>query len=203
MNQIIQKIAAPVFAIALCAASAGLSGCVGYTSWPPVAGTAPANPNTPQSTEMMAAALAWIIERDREGAGEGGDAASEPVAINLPSTMKPTYYRFVAEHAGENIEPLSQANASLPIYHVAEFHIRADTAQAIILRPATELGLGPDGKPVYQAHRVKLSGGFQPWHVTWWSKPYSVGAIETPPLTYIDAPVPNGAVASASDPSDG
>ncbi len=206
MNQFIRQITVPVFAIASCAALAGLSGCVGYTSWPPVPGTAAANPNTPQSTEMMAAALAWIIERDREGGEEG--AASEPVAINLPGTMKPKYYRFVAEHAGQNIEPLSQANASLPIYHIAEFHIRANGAEAIILRPATELGAGPDGEPVYQAHRVKLSGGFQPWHVTWWSKPYSVGAVETPPLTYIDAPMIDGAatdeaIVSVDDPTGG
>ena len=199
MNHFTRPFATRAFVVASCAALAGLSGCVGYTSWPPVPGTAAANPNTPQSTEMMAAALAWIIERDREG----GDGASDPVAINLPSTMKPKYYRYVAEHAGENIEPLSQANSSLPIYHIAEFHIRADGAEAIILRPATELGAGPDGEPVYQAYRVKLSGGFQPWHVTWWSKPYSVGAIETPPLTYIDAPEFDGAVASADESSDG
>jgi hypothetical protein len=188
-----KRIPNPVTFIALITLSAiaGLSGCVGYTSWPPVPGTAMADPNSPRSTEVMAAALAWIIERDREG-------SIEPVAINLPSTMKPKFYRFVAAHAGENVEPLSQSNRSLPIYHVAEFHIRGSDAEAIILRPATELGTGPDGEGVYQGYRVELKGGFQPWHVTWWSKPYSVGAIETPPLTYIDA-----ALATVDEPSGG
>jgi len=180
-----------IFALGALAAMSSLGGCVGYTSWPPVPGTAMADPNSPRSTEMMAAALAWIIERDRQG-------ATDPVVINLPSPMKPKFYRFVADRAGENVEPLSRSNRSLPIYHVTEFHTRAGEAEAIILRPATELGVGPDGEPVYQGYRVELSGGLKPWHVTWWSKPYSVGAIKTPPLTYIDA-----AVATVDEPAGG
>ena len=43
-----------------------------------------------------------------------------------------------------------------------------------------------------------LPDGFEPWHVTWWSKPYSVGAIDTPALTYIDS-----AIATADDNTGG
>ena len=168
--------------LSITALTAGaLVGCVGYSTWPPVAGTAASDPNSASNEEIMIASLAWIIERDHQG------GLASPVAVNLPGGVTALRYARMARKIGSNVEPLSRANASLPIYHIAEFKVRGSDAEVIVLRPATEITGGSPVEPVYQGYRLKLSGGFDPWHVTWF-KPYSVGTISAPPLSYIDAP---------------
>ena len=196
MNARSRHAAGRILSIAALAAGT-LVGCVGYSTWPPVSGTTFANPNSAANEEIMIASLAWIIERDHP------DGLASPVAINLPSGVTALRYARMAQKIGPNVEPLSRANAAVPIYHIVEFKVRGSDAEVIVLRPATEITEGSPAEPVYQGYRLKLSGGFDPWHVTWF-KPYSVGTISAPPLSYIDAAA--GAeveTAAVEDPSGG
>ena len=90
----------------------------------------------------------------------------------------------------------------MPTYHWAACKVRGSDAEVFVLRPATEITEGSPAEPVYQGYRLKLSGGFDPWHVTWF-KPYSVGTISAPSLSYVDAAAGSEVETAAVEDSSG
>jgi hypothetical protein len=182
-------------ALAVAAVSAGLSGCVSWASYPAGPGeVAVKNPNDPTMLDVMVTGLQWVIRRYPPGAGGEGPR----LAINLPAGMRERVYQRVAVRVGQGAVPLTTANATLPIYHVAQVRVRGDEAAVDILRPVTELGPSPSGEPVYQEVRVNLRGGVSPWHVVS-HREWTPGAVSSiPELNYMDRPVGAAAAAGGS-----
>lgn len=174
----------PLLALAIVSAGLCLSGCVGYDSYPPVAGdTARNNPNSPPLDEIMIAGMQWLITRYPPVGHEGN------VAINLPRGVRPEHYVRIVQTIGGRAVPLCESNANLPVYHVKSIRVRAGTAQIDVLRPALEAGPTPAGTPVSQGFTLDLRGGWEEWRVTRWRE-WSVGTIEAPPLNPVPEPLP-------------
>jgi hypothetical protein len=177
--------------LVVCAAA--LSGCVSWASYPAAPGeTAIKDPNNPAVEELMMTGMRWVVQKyppvDASGAHVGGGK----LALNLPFGIKPKVYRRVAEAAGGGAEPLTQANQSLPIYHVKEIRIRGDEAQLIAIVPAATLGASPTGGPVYQEVKLGFTGGLGPWRVVSFRE-WGAGGEPPEPNFYVseDAAAPN------------
>lgn len=187
---------------------AGLSGCVGYSSYPNVEGAkmASTNPNLYSSRECMAVALGWVITKFPPSTPATSYGNSRAL-INLVPGMNREMYIKVADKvsAATNIEvsPIEPGDddSGLPIYHVARVWLRHGDAKVDVLRPMPELGLKDDGQPVYQCITVILSGGFQPWLVkaTHTREP---GLVEVPPLYFLPEEVLPGETQPAAHPSE-
>lgn len=151
---------------AMVVAGAALSGCVSWASYPASPGeTALKDPNTPAVEEIMMAGLRWTVSKYPPVSATGEHVGGGRLALNLPFGVKPRVYRRVAEAAGGGAEPITSENRELPLYHVKSVRVRGDEAQINIVWPATTLGMGPDGKPVYQEVKLGLAGGLGPWRV--------------------------------------
>ena len=187
---------------------AGLPGCVGWDTWPPVepGDSIPARDDA-TVTQTMTAALARVIQ-DYPPRGEG----VRRVAINLPEPLvSPAVYRKVARDIEREIEeayfvvPLDEASMDLPIYHIAGVRPRTSTAEVDVLRPV----FGPGqldrseltNDEAYEGYRVRLSGGFRPWHVKWVDR-FSPGIISAPALNPIDRQRPAARPEPADEPGD-
>jgi len=191
-----------VAAALVCAAvaAAWASGCVRYATFP-TTGSSPVldDPNAPWVEEVMTEALRWTVEKypPGHGVGEGGEGE---FAINLPKGMKPAVYERIASKVSARARAVSEATAGLPVYHVARVRVRGPEARVDVLRPALELGPGPDGMPVYQGVEVFLEGRWGPWRVTG-RRVWAPGSIEVPALNYAHGGTgePSGATAGAGD----
>jgi hypothetical protein len=155
------------------------TGCQEYATYPPVA-TAKGmseDMNNPASEAAMVAALQYVATRYPPGGPafvpttpkEAGQLkASYPLAVDLPKGMRKSFYERMAKEVGDQAVPLTPDvwdAHNLPVYHVTRVWMRFHEGTVDVLRPMPELGLGPDGKPVYQKVTVKLTGGFEPWRV--------------------------------------
>lgn len=170
------------------------AGCVSYANYPPVPkDTAYNDPNTPAMEEVMMAGLRWIAGKHITDptAAPAAAGAEEPAkyAVNLPKGVKPAVYRRVARALGPGGRPLTPETSHLPIYHVDSIRIRGDQANIWIYRPAPELGLTPQGLPVYQEVKLWLRGGLQPWRVIN-AIERTPGAGEVPELNYYEPEKP-------------
>lgn len=167
----------------------GLSGCVGYATYPPVQGAygAPNNPNAPPVDELMALSLKWVTDRYPIRAGLPTVAGQPQFAINLPRGVRKSTYERTAAVLGDKALPLTPENATkLPIYHVAEIRVRGRVAKIDVLRPAQELGSRPDGQPVYQCITLYIEGGFQQWRVMGFQA-WEPGVVPVPEYYYVPA----------------
>jgi hypothetical protein len=154
-------------------------GCQEYATYPPVATAKGMSEdlNNPGSEHAMVAALQYVATRyppggakfEPKSAAEAGQLkATYPLAINLPKGMRKSFYERMAQDVGSEAVPLTADvwdNNRLPVYHVTRVWMRFHEGTVDVLRPMPELGIGPDGKPVYQKITVKLTGGFEPWRV--------------------------------------
>lgn len=181
-----RTLAAPLAlgSLALLVSAALLSqGCTGYHSYPPIKGSmASTNPNSPPVDEIMIASLEWVTTRYPVG-GTVISGETPEFAINLPRGVRKSVYEHVAAKVSDRARPLTPDNASLPTYHIAELWVRDGLAKVTVLRPAHELGPGPDGKPVYQGITLRIEGGLHPWRVVR-HQVWEVGTIQLPELYF-------------------
>ncbi len=169
----------PLALIALAAAPwvAGLTGCVGYTTYPPanwqLAGD---DINGPPADEIMIESLRWAIDRyPPAGAGD--------IAINLPEGVHDRSYGVIVGRVGGDAVPMERGREHLPTYHITRLWVRGDKAEVDVIRPVEELGPSPTGEPIVQALTVRLEGGMRQWRVVR-SRPWVLGTDEIPPLHY-------------------
>lgn len=175
---------------------AGLGGCAGWDTWPPIdPGDSIPNRDDAAISQSMTVALARVIQ---DYPPRGG--SDQPVTINLPDPLvSEAVYRRVARDVEREIEgsrlvsPLSESSIGRPIYHVAGVRIRTGKAEIDVLRPvfgAGELDRSElTNDQAYEGYTVRLSGGFRPWHVTWVER-FTPGIISAPAINPIDRPQP-------------
>jgi len=175
----LQIVAAAGLAIALSAGAFVSTGCQEYATYPQVSTAKGMNedPNNPGSERAIVAALQYVATRyppsapafqPRSSTEAGQSKASYPMAVCLPRGMRKSYYERIATEVGDQVVPLTEdawSNNSLPVYHVTRVWMRFHNGTVDVLRPMPEMGMGPDGKPVYQKVTVKLEGGLEPWRV--------------------------------------
>jgi len=188
-------------AMAAAIGAAGLAGCVSYASYPPVEKDVALNdPNVPAMEEVMMAGLQWVgSKHPPEALTPAGQAEPVRYVVNLPKGVKPSVYRRVAASFGPGAAPVTPENSHLPIYHVDSIRIRGDQANIWILRPAPDVGLTPQGLPVYQEVKLWLRGGLQPWRVVN-AIERTPGAGEVPALNYYEPEKPAEVRPSAAPP---
>lgn len=164
---------------------AGPGGCAGYDTWPAVKGdTARNDPNVSPMDLVQICGLRWLIENQPPTGYTG------PVAVSLPTPVRPEQYRRIVKEIGHNAVPLTAENESLPIYYVEQIRVRMDDGEIDLLKPLPELDKTPDGKPVYQRWTITMKGGIQGWRVTRWRE-WSRGLAETPEKHfYVEPPPP-------------
>lgn len=182
--------------IALCLAgtlfSAGLSGCVGYSSYPYVEGSrlASTDPNLYSSREVITVALGWVMTKfPPEGRLPAGVGEEPRAIVSLVPGLRKSMYERIIQRVSDNtnmrvaaITPDNEASG-LPVYRVGRVWLRHGDAKVDIYRPVLGMTM-PDGSAVYQCVTVILSGGFQPWLVkaTHTREP---GLLPAPELNYL------------------
>lgn len=173
---------------------AGPGGCVGYNTYPPVPGQrAFTHPNSPAVHQLMSESLRWVVRRYPPD-GEPGMLQPEVeydeprLVINLPEGILRNVYLRVARNVGQGAVPVTPETEHLPTYHVAQLWVRGDRAKVDVLRPVPGLVMR-DGEQVHQGITVHLRGGPRPWRVTT-HRVWTIGAMETPPLTYLPPETP-------------
>lgn len=170
-----------------------LGACAGYDSWPPVKGdTARNDPNISPMDLVQICGLRWMVDNQPPANYQG------PVAINLPTPVLPDQYKRIVKEIGRSTVPLTPETESLPIYHVEAIRVRVDEAEIDLLKPLPEMGLTPDGKPVYQRWTLNMRGGVSGWRVTRW-RDWSRGLAETPEKHYFVEPPPQQRRVGADD----
>jgi hypothetical protein len=193
---------AGIVAVAGLALAAAVAGCVSYASYPPVEKDVALNdPNIPAMEEVMMAGLRWVGDKhtDPLAAAPAEGATPARYAVNLPKGVKPKTYRRVATSLGAGAQPLTPETSHLPIYHVDSIRVRGDQANVWIYRPAPDMGLTPQGLPVYQEVKLWLRGGLGPWRVVN-AIERTPGAGEVPELNYY-APEPPAEIKSSAPPA--
>ncbi|HYE02988.1 MAG TPA: hypothetical protein VD963_07110 [Phycisphaerales bacterium] len=192
------RLAFPLLAVA--AALAALTSCVGYTAHPLSKDeSAFSDPNSPTAHDVMAVAARWVVRHYPPGGDEGryqifddpGVADTQDhggrFVLNVPAGMRAATYRRVLSETSRLALPVTAENidAGLPVYHVGRVWVWGDQAKVDIFKPVSPLGRrGPGGEPLYQAVTVNLRGGFKPWGVTS-HHVWTVGALPVPPLHYL------------------
>jgi hypothetical protein len=170
---------AAVAALALVAGGLVGVGCQEYATYPAVATAKGMSEdlNNPGSEAAMVAALQYVATHyppgtpkfEPKNAAEAGDLkAGYALAIDVPKGMRKSFYERMATEVGSDTVPLTKDvwdGGKLPVYHVTRVWMRFHEGTVDVLRPMPELGMGPDGHPVYQKVTVKLTGGFEPWRV--------------------------------------
>jgi hypothetical protein len=153
--------------------------CQQYATYPPVSTAKGMSEdlNNPGSEKAMVAALQYVATHYPPGgktfepkasAETGLLEARYPLAIDLPKGMRKSFYERMATEIGDQTVPLTPdvwSSGRLPVYHVTRVWMRFHEGTVDVLRPVPEMGMGPDGKPVYQKVTVSLTGGFEPWRV--------------------------------------
>jgi hypothetical protein len=174
------------------ALSAGLCGCVGYSSYPYVEGArlASTDPNLYSSREVMTVAVGWVMTKfPPEGRMPAGVGEQPRALVSLVPGMRKSMYERIVQRVSDNtnmrIAAVTPENESsgLPIYRVGRVWLRHGDAKVDVYRPVLGLTM-PDGSSVYQCVTVILDGGFQPWLVkaTHTREP---GLLPAPELNYL------------------
>jgi len=169
-----------VGAAALVAIAGSIVGCFSAGEWPAEDGnvTYRANPNHSPNDVIIVEAMQYVIRMDYP------DGVDEPIAINLPEGVTDRVYTRLVKRVDENAHPVSPETEGYPTYHLVSFNVLGDRAGVDLLRPAPEIGVKPNGEPVYQAYYVTVEGGMKPWRVTW-AQPRPIDALTPPALHYI------------------
>jgi hypothetical protein len=173
--------AVTTLATALATTAAALSGCFSAGEWPPKDGGGlayRASPNHSPNDVIIVEALKFLVRMDYP------DGVDEPIAINLPEGVTDRVYTRLARRVDDNAHPISPETKGYPTYHLVSFSVLGDRAGVDLLRPAPEIGVKPNGEPVYQAYYITVEGGMQPWRVTW-AQPRPIDALTPPSLNYV------------------
>lgn len=171
------------FGVAAAIAAAALTGCAGYSSYPPLKGdTAFNNTNSGDMVAVMAVGMRWMVDRyPVEG----------EFAVNLPEGMtRRRSLEVLAQMGSPNARPLTPETAHLPTFHVARVVVRISDAEVDIVRPVATFS-DREQRPINQLVTVRVKGGLSPWRA-FGEKPYLIGAAETPPLRFIPSNDPPG-----------
>lgn len=169
--------------------SSSLTGCVGYTTYPPPGeGTGDVafnSPNTAPAPDVIFTAVKYAVEQY---------PVDGEYTINLPAELNPTNIEYIGRVLGDpRAVRLTPETESLPVYHISRVWIRGFFAEVDVFRPVLDIP-GPEGAPVHQRITLKLRAHFARWRVQ--SAQASVIGIADPPsLTYRE-PVPATAVAA-------
>ncbi len=165
-------------------ALAALSGCVGYSGYPPVEGdVAFRDPNANDMRLVQAEALKWVARNYPPG--ELWEApTADGYAINLPAGVRDSMKEIIRKGAGPNAHNLTLDRQDWPIYHVSRIRIRGDHAKVDIVRPVRGWA---SGRPQYQGVTVDMRGGLRIWRVRG-HKLWTEGAMEVPQLNFYDLP---------------
>lgn len=153
--------------VLLVLAAASIGGCVGYHSYPPT-------PEQRARESMGERAPVDVMVRALERVLAIHPSPAGAFAVNMPVTTPPDVYATVATRVGG--EPVTYANASLPVYHVAGVRVRNSKAQVDIVWPS--------GTGATRSSTVWLEGGLQPWKVVRVQE-WNEGVIATPELYHI------------------
>jgi hypothetical protein len=168
-----------VLAGALCAAGllVSVAGCFQRSTYPaiPTSRGFNENPNTPAGEQAIVAAVQYVASRWTPGEREydptstprGLPMVQYPMVVNLPLGMRKLYYDRIPTKIGPDVLPATPESvvSGKPVFHVARVWLRFNSGIVDILRPMPEVGLAPDGQPVYQKITVRLEGGMKPWTV--------------------------------------
>lgn len=154
-----------------------LTGCVGYTTYPPPTGsdTAINSPNVPPAPDVIVAALRRTIVRHR---------VSGDYAVNLPPELTVKRANWIVSHLDDpHAHLLTASTQSLPTYHVARIWIRGNYAEVDVFHPVMDIP-GPAGAPVVQLATVTLRSNLARWRM---ESIHSsrIGAAAPPPLHFV------------------
>lgn len=182
---------------ALVIAALGMSGCVGYSTYPAMQGAGGGkNPNVPDLYENAAFALKWAIQHYPPGQAttpmtesyhtlskapayeRGGD-----VAISFLPGMRRESCLRVMELIGPGAVPLSHETEHLPIYRVSSVDVVGDQGRVTVHRP---IGMLATGEPMYQGITIKLRGGLRRWTVVS-HRVWDVATVSVPEPVYLPA----------------
>lgn len=159
------------------ASTLALTGCIGYTTYPPADWQlASEDISGPPADEIMTESLVWAIEKYPP-------AGSGPAVINLPEGVHDRAYRVIGHRVDDRtaieVRPMAPGLDVAPTYHVTRLWVRSDRAEVDVLRPVEELGPSPTGNPIVQAVTVHLKGGISAWRVVR-TRPWVIGADAIP-----------------------
>ncbi|USO00125.1 MAG: hypothetical protein H6810_05535 [Phycisphaeraceae bacterium] len=164
-------------ALAVIMGLALLTGCVGYTTYPPADWQLASDSiSGPPADELMTVSLRYVI--DRYPPAGGGT-----IVVNLPEGVNDRAYGVIASRVGGDVVPMARGLEGLPTYHVTRIWVRGTKAEVDVLRPVGELGASPTGRPIIQAMTVRLEGGVREWHVVR-TRPWVIGEEEVPSPHY-------------------
>lgn len=145
--------------------------CVGVSTNPSIYDDPNARPVASSAiVEITAAAVRHVVSRYPVNA---------PYALNLPASIPDHQAALIIKRlSNTQANLLTEATASLPIYHVETVRVLGDEAIVQVHRPVS-VG-SPEGGAVTQAIEVKCRGGVQPWRVVA-TRGLMLGAIPAPP----------------------
>lgn len=174
------------------------SGCFQRSTYPaiPTSRGFNENPNTPAGEQAIVAAVQYVASRWTPGEREydptmtprGLPMVQYPMVVNLPLGMRKIYYERIPGKIGPEVEPATPETVASgkPIFHVSRVWLRFNTGIVDVLRPMPEVGLAPDGQPVYQKITVRLEGGVKPWTVVH-ARSWVPGDDQPPELYFVPA----------------
>ncbi|MFO0830306.1 MAG: hypothetical protein U0637_00550 [Phycisphaerales bacterium] len=178
---------------------AALQGCQHVTTYPneTSARGVTENPNTPACEQAMIASVQYVASRWTPGKREydenatpgGAPMVPYDMIVNLPIGTRKMFYDRIPAQIGPNVKPVTpeSVQTGLPVFHVARVWLRFNSGTIDVLRPATELGAGPDGKPIYQKITLTLKREFNTtWRVVY-GRTWNPGDDTPPDLYYVPA----------------
>ncbi len=173
-----------------------LGGCFQRGNYPeiPTSQGFAEDPNRPANEQAMVAALQYVGSRWTPGDRmfdpnldpKGVPYVNYPAVINLPQGTRKTMYERVARKVGPQVQPVTPESIAqhVPTFHVTRVWLRFNKGWVDVLRPMPELGIGPDGKPVYQRVTLHLEGGNKPWTVAY-ARSWNPGDERAPAFYYL------------------
>lgn len=185
-------------AAGLCACAALLPGCFQRSTYPaiPTARGFSENPNTPAGEQAVVAAVQYVASRWTPGNREfdvaqtprGLPMVTYPMVVNLPDGTRKLFYERIPGRIGPQVLPATpeSVTSGLPVFHVTRVWLRFGRGTVDVLRPALELGPGPDGQPIYQKITVRLEGGTAPWTVQH-ARAWNPGDDAAPAFNFVPA----------------
>jgi hypothetical protein len=160
-----------------------LSGCTGYSSWPPIDEEKESftQINYLPAPNIVGDALAMAVLRYPPVANpQRGVFYDGPIAISLPEGATYETYGVITRRVGANAQPTTASNTELPTYYVGRVWLRATVAEVDIFVPAPRFG--ETGAQRHQKITVFFAGGTQPWRITA-QRAHPVGLFPTPTRT--------------------
>ncbi len=186
--------------LGLMVALSGLAGgCQQVTTYPneSAAKGVTENPNTPACEQAVVASVQYVASRWTPGRREydenatpgGAPMVPYDMIVNLPLGTRKMFYERIPGEIGPHVKPVTPetVQSGLPVFHVSRVWLRFNSGTVDVLRPAAELGPGPDGKPIYQKITLTLKREFNTtWRVVY-GRTWSPGDDTPPELYYVPA----------------